>query len=250
MKIRRTGDFIVFGLLPYLVFAAFLSLNYVKSLNSPEANSFALENSLSWVMSPVVSDEDLTIDPTVEIVNITTDEQKVELASMNKTEQIILNEPTKKPTVETQTPITGQPLTTTAPNVTNSPQIISDFIEILGKKINIFQSNHTLTDSGDLVARYGDKFLYGHNVPNVFGNLKTLQIGDTFKVMFDGHQKTYRIKIKEVMIKDRVSDFMWAITQARFMGEQYGLSIMTCEGEPRPNRDATHRLLLFADPIS
>ena len=132
-------------------------------------------------------------------------------------------------------------------NIENPKQ--PDRITINGRSINIFQSYNTMTDSGNLVARYKEKFLYGHNVAEVFASLAKLQSGDRFIVYQNGKEERYEVAKIETLTKNRTADFMGGIIQARYKSVQYGLAIMTCSGEPRPNRDSTHRLLLFANKV-
>lgn len=130
-----------------------------------------------------------------------------------------------------------------------SPTISTPTITITGRTLPIFKVSHTLTDSGDAVAQYGDKFLYGHNTAPVFRDLASLQIGSRFTISRSGSTKIYQIRHFETMTKSDTANFMWAIVHADFRGQTYDLSLMTCAGAPRPGRDATHRLILFADQI-
>lgn len=123
-------------------------------------------------------------------------------------------------------------------------------IDIAGRKIQIFKSTNTLTDSGNMVAEYGDKFLYGHNTAGVFRNLHNMRAGETFSVTRNGKTEKFVVAKTELLTKARTADFMVAIVNARYYGQQYALSLMTCAGEPRPNMDATHRFLVFAKKIA
>ena len=129
-------------------------------------------------------------------------------------------------------------------------QRIRNEINITGRTIPLFRSTNTLTDSGNMVAEYGNKFLYGHNTAGVFAGLSGMREGETFTVTRNGKKETFVLAKKELLTKARTADFMVAIVGARFMGQQYDLSLMTCAGEPRPNMDATHRLLIFAKKIA
>lgn len=124
----------------------------------------------------------------------------------------------------------------------------TSMITIAGKVLPIFVVTNTFADSGNAVARYR-QLIYGHNTANVFGGLRNLATGATFSINEKGKAKTYQIKHTVTMTKARTADFMTAITYARFMGVRYDMALMTCAGEARPNRDATHRLVIFADAI-
>lgn len=79
-------------------------------------------------------------------------------------------------------------------------------------------------------------FIIGHS-STVFKNLHKLQINDTFT--YDS--KTYLVKQIETLAKPDIS--MNQILQAE---AQETIVIMTCAGDPLPNQDATHRLIVTA----
>lgn len=78
--------------------------------------------------------------------------------------------------------------------------------------------------------------IIGHS-STVFKKLNQTQIGETF--IYDG--KSYYINLSEIVDKSIIN--MQAILSAADSGT---IIIMTCAGEPLPNQDATHRLILTA----
>lgn len=189
--------------------------------------------------------------------NNTSNKQNItETGSKTRLEVNIINknnpEHTPNSGAGTENGTTGAPiehradLTVAAANKNNA---VRNEINITGRTIGLFKSTDTLTDSGNMVAEYGNKFLYGHNTAHVFGGLSQMREGETFSLTRNGVTKKFVVAKKELMTKDRTADFMMAIVNARFMGQEYDLLLMTCAGEPRPNMDASHRLLLFAKNI-
>lgn len=79
-------------------------------------------------------------------------------------------------------------------------------------------------------------FIIGHS-STVFKKLDQVQLGDTFT--YD--TKTYRINSIETLIKSDIS--MRQILQPEAIET---IIIMTCAGQPLPNQDATHRLIVTA----
>lgn len=153
---------------------------------------------------------------------------------------------TAKPTKPHQAPISKSPLTS-SPNHSSRP--ITNTITINGRTLPIFSTNSTMTDSQNSVAKFGQKFLYGHNSPEVFKSLPNLPIGSNFAVKINNQTTRYVIKKTITLTKADTKRFMFAIANGRYLGQTYSLSLMTCAGSPRPNRDATHRYIVFADRV-
>ena len=126
---------------------------------------------------------------------------------------------------------------------------ISNNIKIGGRTISIFRTSATTTDSGKQVARYKEKFLYGHNTETVFGMLKNLPIGSTFSVTEDEIESNYQIASSITLEKSETARFMNALVDGRYKGNRYDLVLMTCAGESLGGGDATHRLIVFANRI-
>lgn len=161
-----------------------------------------------------------------------------------------------------KTPVTQAPVvqtTQTAPAAAPA----RDSITIAGKTINITTVNDTSIDSGNHVNRFkkgnfDGRFLYGHNSAAVFGGLKNLGVGLTFKVTLDGTTYTYKIA-KTMIFEKNVAkgtielgdgvNYMAQVAKAKFGGVQYDLSIMTCHGQSLGGGDATQRFVIFANRI-
>lgn len=131
----------------------------------------------------------------------------------------------------------------------SKPTSSQNSITIAGKTIPIISSNNTLFDSGDNVAIFGNKFLYGHNSNHVFGSLKYLKPNQNFTTTINAKTTHYQIEKIILLPKTEAKKFMPAITRSSYLGKNYDLSLMTCSGQTLPNRDATHRLILFARAI-
>lgn len=136
-------------------------------------------------------------------------------------------------------------------------KVTANEITIGGKTLEIVTTSDTMVDSGNHVNKYGDKLLYGHNSAAVFGGLKNLSAGNTFKVTMNGNTVSYRISA--VQIYDKIDDYtlnaggknikMSVVAKARHGGVYHDLAIMTCHGRMLGNNDATQRLVIFADAI-
>lgn len=135
-------------------------------------------------------------------------------------------------------------------NTTALTQATFDNISIGGRTIRIKSVSDTTVDAGRMVAKYGNKFLYGHNSSTVFGHLHTLSVGSTFTVTLGGQTTTYRIAKAVTLEKHtQVAPIMYPIAQAKYSGQTYDLSIMTCAGVSYGNGDASHRLIIFANRL-
>ena len=141
----------------------------------------------------------------------------------------------------------SKPLATSASSANASPTTPPNHLSYLGHTVPIFTSYDTLTDSGTQIGLYNDKFLYGHNSWNVFGDLPSLAIGDTLTINLNGKAATYRVSYVTTLDKATTQRFMLSIANARFDGVQYSYSLMTCAGTSVGNGDASHRLILFVD---
>lgn len=90
----------------------------------------------------------------------------------------------------------------------------------------------------------GLDFLFGHST-TIFRHLPKLKIGQEITY----YQKNYRINKIENLLKSDIN--MTELLTAR---EDKQLVLMTCSGQPLPNQDATHRLIIYAEkniePIS
>ncbi len=83
-------------------------------------------------------------------------------------------------------------------------------------------------------------FIFGH-ASTVFKKLPELQIGDTFTY----EEKSYQITKLQTIPKAEID--MSILLQEEPIDT---VIMMTCAGEPLPNQDATHRLIITAIPLS
>lgn len=141
----------------------------------------------------------------------------------------------------------------TAPPVYVAP---TNNIQIAGRTLEIVDVASTTVNAGNHVNKYGDKFLYGHNSANVFAGLYNMGPGSVFTVSYGGVTRNYQIARAVVFEKndgmlqlEGEGSYMFGVSQARFAGVSYDLSLMTCYGTSYGNGDASHRLVLFASAI-
>ena len=129
-------------------------------------------------------------------------------------------------------------------------------IQIAGRTLEIVDVASTTVNAGNHVNKYGDKFLYGHNSANVFAGLYNMGSGSVFTVSYGGMTRNYQVAQAVVFEKndgmlqlEGEGNYMFGVSQARFAGMSYDLSLMTCYGTSYGNGDASHRLVLFASAI-
>ena len=173
----------------------------------------------------------------------------------SKTVETIIEEPEPEPEPAPEPVLAPVVL---EPKVAYTLPVSSNYISIAGRTLDIVDVASTTIDAGNHVNKYGDKFLYGHNSAAVFGGLQNLSAGSTFTVTNNGNTASYTIAKIVIFEKDQDSgnleldgagSYMNAVAKARFQGTGYDLSIMTCHGTIYGNRDASHRLVIFANRI-
>ena len=144
------------------------------------------------------------------------------------------------------------------------------YITIGGKTICLASTN---TTAGSLSYNHAyiyntslssNQYIFGHNSAALFGNLKNLSSGTTFNLTFNGLTTSYRISFKE-SVCDYTNRDQWgpqydcanypnspvlnmndAILPSRRGAD---LALMTCDGTPLGNGDATHRLVIYANKL-
>lgn len=143
--------------------------------------------------------------------------------------------------------------TYSAPVYSNSGSSYSapqgNYVSILGRNLGlaygyIEADGHTLHVYDGIVAHYRS-FYYGHN--DILAGLGGLGNGSTFSIYEDGVMHNYRVASVKMVLKGDIN--MSNMLNARDNGVRHSISFMTCAGTPLPGRDATHRILLFADEI-
>lgn len=181
----------------------------------------------------------------------------------------------EEPPVEEPAPEPVQTNTVTAYNTTpvvpapvyQAPAVPANRIEIGGRTIEIIDSNDTRNDAGKYVARYNDRFMYGHNSSVVFDVLYRVGIGSTFSVTYGGVTTMYQIKNiiiyrktgdTSLRVEDANSDINGEDVAMKYVakegrekenGRKYSIALMTCYGTSYGNGDASHRLVVFANAI-
>ena len=174
-----------------------------------------------------------------------------------------LSEPVKSDTIVDNYQGTKSTTSRSSSTTINVTVKRGSYISIGGRDIPIFNTGTTTVDAGSSVARYNDKFLFGHNSGSVFGHLASLPIGTEFSVTLDGNTTNYRIANKvifnhefspsgqELLYPDGYPgrNFMNSIASARYFGQQYSLALMTYHGISYGNGDASQRLVVYANAI-
>lgn len=85
-------------------------------------------------------------------------------------------------------------------------------------------------------------FVYGHNVSNIFGSIKNLRTGSTFKITLNGKTTTYKITSSFVLPVAVLNDKSSNASKLRTSlfngtyGEKSDITIQTCEGKNDVNR--------------
>jgi LPXTG-site transpeptidase (sortase) family protein len=125
-----------------------------------------------------------------------------------------------------------------------------DEISILGRTVKIKKVADTKVNAGNMVALYGDGFLYGHNTNAVFGVLSRATTGTNFSVTLNNETKSYRIAKTAVLTKEDTKKSMYSLAKTQsFDGENYDLVLMTCAGRSVGHSDATHRRIVLANRV-
>lgn len=132
--------------------------------------------------------------------------------------------------------------------------VVGDKIEIMGKTLELKHVDDTTVDAAQHVNKYGEKLFYGHNLPNVFGDLDVMTVGGKITVT-ENDAKTEYI-VTEIMVFDKISGEILAAEGQKYAmsaiaeyAKGYDAALMTCTGETYKNGDASQRLVVFANKI-
>lgn len=132
--------------------------------------------------------------------------------------------------------------------------VTGDKIELDGKILSLEQTSDTKVDAGQHVKKYGQKLFYGHNLPEVFGGLKNLEVGENFTVTESEILVEY--KVAEVVTFNKVSSEVLELNNQKYAMSAiadyawgHDAVLMTCAGESYGDGDATQRLVVFADRV-
>jgi|GEM_PF-4605070 len=137
------------------------------------------------------------------------------------------------------------------PQATTASISSNNSISIGGKTLPIESAvveGENFKDPGSVVRVYNRRFLFAHNTNNLFGNLKNLNLNDTFTVNLNGKIKTYKVAKKIIITKSDAEKYKTEIYTASFGGD-FDLSLMTCAGTMIGNNDASHRLIIEATEV-
>lgn len=122
----------------------------------------------------------------------------------------------------------------------NYPTLTIDAINLSTPVVGLELSDRQLIAPAKIAGSYSQApnkvFIIGHST-TVFDRLDKVRVTDT--ITYDG--KNYTITEITTLLKSNVN--MGEILAA---GEEDTIVIMTCAGEPLPNQDATHRLIITA----
>ena len=138
----------------------------------------------------------------------------------------------------------------------SAPSInFSNYISILGRTVEFVNTNTTNITPDYQIARYfngpyNGKFYFGHNSNYILGGLANLPVGSVFSITIDGYTHYYRIDCLETVEKSAIMNGEMAdIAMAKWRGQSYSVSLMTCAGQSYGGGDASHRTLAFANEI-
>ncbi len=129
----------------------------------------------------------------------------------------------------------------TSLDYTGLPELSIDRLQLTTPVETLQLTNHQLIAPDHIAGSFSQHdnktLIIGHS-SSVFQNLSALQLGDQF--IYNG--ATYSIVNMDILAKTDVN--MEAVLAS---AEVPTLILMTCAGDPLPNQDATHRLLLTAE---
>ncbi len=133
----------------------------------------------------------------------------------------------------------------TAKSTTQNPNNQKDTIQITGRAITLKSTNcNTMPRPNYSSANYcyfggsSNLFVYGHNTGNIFGAIKNLKVGQTFKVTLNGKTTTYRVTSSFAKSKQELnsnSNLRSSIYKGYYLGKS-DITIQTCEGTNDVNR--------------
>lgn len=162
-------------------------------------------------------------------------------STAKKPEIKTINVPKKQTTVKTTT-ATKKTTVKTASAPKNS-------INITGKTITLKPTDCNKMPTPDYSsANYchfrgsSSLFVYGHNVSSIFGAIKNLRTGSTFKITLNGKTTTYKITSSFVLPVAVLNDTSSNASSLRASlyngtyGEKSDITIQTCEGKNDVNR--------------
>ena len=140
-------------------------------------------------------------------------------------------------------------------NIVETPSNVFTYVApVRMKNYNVTVVSDSIIGSGlsyHDVYRTG-KFIYAHNSSNLFGNLKSLNVGEDFTITEGGVLRHYRVMDKVVYEKaaNGLLNSSKAVTkEVEYNANGYDISMMTCAGTAYGNGDASHRLVIFANAV-
>lgn len=130
----------------------------------------------------------------------------------------------------------------------------SNALNILGRVVPFVNYNSTNSTPNTGAARlvnssFNGKFFFAHNSNSGFGGLGNLKAGSTFTITIDGIVHRYNVRVVEDVEKSYIENnhLMNNIARAKWNGQNYSVSLMTCSGVSLGGGDATRRIVLFAN---
>ena len=160
---------------------------------------------------------------------------------VKKPEIKTINQPKKQATVKTAA-VTKKQLVMTSNTPNNTIQITAKTITLRATDCNKMPTPDY--SSANYCHFRGSKslFVYGHNTSKIFGQIKNLKTGSTFKLNLNGKTTTYKITSSFVLpvavLNDKSSNAS-ALRASLFngsYGEKSDITIQTCEGKNDVNR--------------
>ena len=132
--------------------------------------------------------------------------------------------------------------TSSAKTITKTP---SNMIVIAGKNVKLKPTDCNVMPNPDYTSanycnfRGSDSlFVYGHNISNIFGQIKNLSVGSTFKIILNGQTTTYKITDSfalEKSVLNSNASMRASIYKGTYLGKS-DITIQTCEGKNDVNR--------------
>jgi hypothetical protein len=136
---------------------------------------------------------------------------------------------------------TKKPTYTAKPSVKVSSKSLPNTIAIAGRTIRLKPTNCNTMPTPDYSSAYfcsfrnsPNLFIYGHNTANIFGTIKNLGVGATFKVTFNNKTTTYLITDKFIFNVNEINKASNSSTRANIFSGYYrgnsNITIQTCHG--------------------
>lgn len=145
----------------------------------------------------------------------------------------------------------------TSDEVSKAPAAVNHRVTVYSNELVVYPDYQNVYQT--------DRLIYAHNTANLLGSIKNYNPGDIISIS-NGSTSSYIVS--KVAIFEKVNSYtlqlcinndyggcsgstyyMNTLKNAVFMGQKHDLVLMTCDGTPLGNGDATHRRFVFVDKI-